>query len=85
MTQQQRRKTNIDKDNRKFWLSHEVFLYLQALALQRGVGPSAFLETHLRDLAEERLSHEQRESIKQQAQAIRAKRIENAASHAQQP
>src|SRR5947209_3359899 len=73
-----KRITNIEKDNRKFWLSHEAFLLLQELASQKGIDSAAFLEVHLRDLAEERLTATQREEIHAQAQQISARRREAA-------
>ncbi len=65
-----RQPKNIEKDKRSWWLSHEAFLYFEALARQRGVSTSAFLETISRDLAFERLSPEQRERTSAEAARI---------------
>ena len=74
-----KRTTNIEKDNHKFWLSHEAFLSLQELARQRGLNTAAFLEVTARELAAERLTDVQRERIHAEAEQIRATR-HNAAS-----
>lgn len=73
---------NIAKDKRSWWLSHEAFLYFQALAEQQGLNIPQFFEVLSRDLAQQRLSNEQRANIKDEADRISAKR-KNAASHAQ--
>lgn len=67
-------KTNIYKDKRAWWLSHEAFLTLQELAQQQGLQIAAFLEVLSRELALQRLSEEQRASIKAEAQRIAAER-----------
>ncbi len=72
---------NIKKDKRSWWLTHEAFLYLQALAKQQGLETPQFLEVHSRELALERLTTEQRASIQAEAQRIAAKR-QNAAQQA---
>jgi hypothetical protein len=59
----QQQKTNIKKDKRSWWLSHEAFLLIQALADQFKIDPASFLEVTVRDLAEQRLSVEQRAHI----------------------
>lgn len=74
------RKTNIEKDKRSWWLSHEAFLTIEALAKEQGVPSSAFLETISRQLAHERLSDEQRARIKHEAQRISRERTEAAHS-----
>jgi hypothetical protein len=74
------RKKNIAKDKRSWWLSHEAFLTIEALAKEQGVPSSAFIETISRQLAHERLSDEQRASIKQEAQRITRERTEAAQS-----
>ena len=71
-------KTNIHKDKRAWWLSHEAFLTFQELALQQGVQIAAFLEVIRRELALQRLSEEQRASIKTEAQRIAAERTNGA-------
>jgi len=71
-------KTNIHKDKRAWWLSHEAFLTFQELALQQGVQIAAFLEVVSRELALQRLSEEQRASIKTEAQRIAAERTNGA-------
>jgi hypothetical protein len=71
-------KTNIHKDKRAWWLSHEAFLTFQELALQQGVQIAAFLEFISRELALQRLSEEQRASIKTEAQRIAAERTNGA-------
>jgi hypothetical protein len=71
-------KTNIHKDKRAWWLSHEAFLTFQELALQQGVQIAAFLEVVSRELALQRLSKEQRASIKTEAQRIAAERTNGA-------
>jgi hypothetical protein len=71
-------KTNIHKDKRAWWLSHEAFLTFQELALQQGVQIAAFLEVISRELALQRLSEEQRASIKTEAQRIAAERTNGA-------
>ena len=73
---------NVEKDKRSWWLSHEAFLYFEALAKQRGIPTSAFLEDLSRDLALERLPDEQRASIIAEAQRITHARKE-AMQHAQ--
>jgi hypothetical protein len=81
MTSNIKRITNIEKDNRKFWLSHEAFLLLQELAAQKGIDTAGFLEVTIRDLAAERLTATQRDDIHAEAQGISAKR-KQAASQA---
>ena len=71
-------KTNVHKDKRAWWLSHEAFLTLQELAHQQGVQTAAFLEIISRELALQRLSEEQRARIKAEAERIAAER-QNAA------
>lgn len=79
------RKRNVDKDSHAFRITHEAHLLLQALAREQGVEPSAFLEVISRQLASERLSQEQRERIKAQAQRITAERRQEAEqNHVQQ-
>ncbi len=51
-------KTNIHKDKRAWWLSHEAFLLLQELAHQQGLQTAAFLEVISRELALQQLSTE---------------------------
>ena len=67
-------KTNVHKDKRAWWLSHEAFLTLQELAHQQGLQIAAFLEVISRELALQRLSEEQRASIKAEAEQIAAER-----------
>ncbi len=67
-------KTNVYKDKRAWWLSHEAFLTLQELARQKGLQTAAFLEVISRELALQLLSEEQRASIKAEAQRIAAER-----------
>jgi hypothetical protein len=67
-------KTNVYKDKRAWWLSHEAFLTLQKLAQQQGLQIAAFLEVISRELALQRLSEEQRANIKAQAERIAAER-----------
>lgn len=71
-------KTNIHKDKRAWWLSHEAFLTFQELAQQQGIQIAAFLEVVSRELALQRLSEEQRTSIKTEAQRIAAERTNGA-------
>ncbi len=72
-------RTNVRKDKRAWWLSHEAFLTLQELAHQQGLQTAAFLEVISRELALHRLSEEQRARIKAEAQRIAAER--NKADH----
>jgi hypothetical protein len=67
-------KTNIYKDKRAWWLSHEAFLTFQELAQQQGLQIAAFLEVISRELALQRLTEDQRASIKAEAQRIAAER-----------
>ena len=67
-------KTNIHKDKRAWWLSHEAFLTLQELAHQQGLQIAAFLEIISRELALRCLSEEQRATIKAEAERIAAER-----------
>jgi hypothetical protein len=67
-------KTHVHKDKRAWWLSHEAFLTLQELARQQGVQTAAFLEVISRELALQRLSEEERASIKAEAERIAAER-----------
>ena len=67
-------KTNVHKDKRAWWLSHEAFLTLQELARQQGLQIAAFLEIISRELARGRLSEEQRATIKAEAERIAAER-----------
>ena len=71
-------KTNVHKDKRAWWLSHEAFLMLQELADQQGVPTAAFLEVMSRELALQRLSEEQRARIKAEAERIAMKRMKGA-------
>ena len=63
-------KTNIHKDKRAWLLSHEAFITFQELAHQQGLQIAAFLEVISRELALQRLSEEQRASIRTEAQRI---------------
>jgi len=67
-------KTNIHKDKRAWWLSHEAFLLLQELAHQQGLQTAAFLEVISRELALQQLSEEQRGRRKAEAERIAAER-----------
>ena len=67
-------KTNVHKEKRAWWLSHEAFLTLQELAHQQGLQIAAFLEIISRELAQRRLSEEQRAGIKAEAERIAAER-----------
>ncbi len=67
-------KSNIHKDKRAWWLSHEAFLLLQELAHQQGLQTAAFLEVISRELALQQLSEEQRGRIKAEAERIAAER-----------
>ena len=67
-------KSNVYKDKRAWWLSHEAFLTLQELAHQQGLQIAAFLEIISRELALRRLSEEQRATIKAEAERIAAER-----------
>ncbi len=67
-------KTNVFKDKRAWLLSHEAFLTLRVLAHQQGLQTAAFLEVISRELAMERLSEEQRATIKAEAERIAAER-----------
>jgi len=67
-------KTNVHKDKRAWWLSHEAFLLLQELAHQQGLQTAAFLEVISRELALQQLSEEQRGRIKAEAERIAAER-----------
>ncbi len=67
-------KTNVHKDKRAWWLSHEAFLTFQELAHQQGLQIAAFLEVISRELALQRLSEEQRARIKAEAEQIAAER-----------
>ena len=71
-------KTNIHKDKRAWWLTHEAFLMLQELANQQGVPTAAFLEVMSRELALQRLSEEQRARIKAEAERIAGERLKGA-------
>ena len=76
-------KKNIEKDSHAFRLSHEAFLFLQALAEKEGLQSGAFLEHTIRELAKKRLSPEQRVSIIAQAKhiaAVRSQAAQRAAS-----
>ncbi|HJT56631.1 MAG TPA: hypothetical protein VJ761_09050 [Ktedonobacteraceae bacterium] len=68
------RKTNVHKDKRAWRLSHEAFLTFQELARQQGLQTPAFLEVISRELALQRLSEEQRATIKAEADRIVAER-----------
>ena len=67
-------KTNVYKEKRAWLLSHEAFLTLEELAQQQGLQTAAFLEVISRELARQRLSEEQRASIKAEAERIAAER-----------
>ena len=71
---------NIAKDKRSWWLSHEAFLYFQALAEQQGLNIPQFLEVLSRDLAQQRLPETQRASIKAEADHISATRKQAASA-----
>jgi hypothetical protein len=71
-------KTNVYKEKRAWRLSHEAFLTLQELAHQQGLQTAAFLEVISRELALQRLSEEQRASIKAEAERITAGRQQGA-------
>jgi len=70
------RKTNVHKDKRAWRLSHEAFLTFQELARQQGLQTPAFLEVISRELAQQRLSEEQRASIRAQAERIATERAD---------
>jgi len=71
-------KTNVYKEKRAWWLSHEAFLTLQELARQQGLRTAALLEVISRELALQRLSEEQRARIKAEAERIAAERKDTA-------
>ena len=71
-------KTNVYKDKRAWWLSHEAFLTFQELAHQQGLQIASFLEITSRELARQHLSDEQRESIKAEAERIATERQKGA-------
>ena len=71
-------KTNVYKEKRAWRLSHEAFLTLQELAQQQGLQTAAFLEVISRELALQRLSEEQRASIKAEAERLAAERQKGA-------
>jgi hypothetical protein len=71
-------KTNVYKEKRAWRLSHEAFLTLQELAQQQGLQTAAFLEIISRELALQRLSEEQRASIKDEAERLAAERQKGA-------
>jgi len=73
-----RKRNNIDKDVRKYRLSHEAFLIIQKLAKEQHIEPAAFLEVHTRELARERLTQEQRAQIQAEAQRISQERLREA-------
>ena len=66
--------THIEKEKRAWRLSHEAFLTFQELARQQGVSTAAFLELISRELAQQRLSEEQRARIKAEAERMVAER-----------
>ena len=74
-------KTNIEKDKRSWWLSHEAFLLIQALANELKIDPASYLEVTIRELASQRLTAEQRAQVKQEAEAISAKRRQGATAN----
>lgn len=63
-------KANVYKDKRAWLLSHEAFLTFRELAHQQGLQTAAFLEVISRELAQQRLSEEQRAKIKAEAERI---------------
>ncbi len=65
---------NTTKDKRSWWLSHEAFLYLHALAEEQGLNIPQFLESLSRDLAKQRLPEDQRASIIAEAKRITSDR-----------
>jgi len=67
-------RNNIEKDTRKWRLSHEANLLLRELAKQQGLEIPQFLEVLSRDLGHERLSHEQLASIQHEAMRIAEER-----------
>ncbi len=75
---------NIAKDKRAWWLSHEAFLSLQALAEQQGLKTPQFLEMLSRELARQRLPEEQRARIKAEAERIAASRTQTASESGEQ-
>jgi hypothetical protein len=80
-TTPKRKPHNIEKDSYRYRLSHEAALLFREMAREQGIEPSAFLEIISRELAQERLSEEQRSSVKQEAARITAQR-KQAASQA---
>ncbi len=77
-TKPKKQRRNIYKDKRSYWLSHESFLFIQALARNQGISPSAFLEVVSRELAHERLSQEQYSQIVDEAKQIVKRRLDSA-------
>ncbi len=67
-------KANVHKDKRAWLLSHEAFLTLRELAHQQGLQTAAFLEVISRELAQQRLTEEQRTKIRSEAERIAAER-----------
>ncbi len=79
-TQQARSKKhrrNIKKDKHSFWLSHESYLFIQALAQEQGINPSAYLEILSRQLAHERLNQDQITRIVVEAGEIIKRRLDS--------
>jgi hypothetical protein len=77
-TKPKKQRRNIYKDKRSYWLSHESFLFIQALARNQGISPSAFLEIVSRELAHERLGQEQYSQIIDEAKQIAKRRLDSA-------
>ena len=77
-TEIKHRRTNVEKDSRAFRLTHEAFLYLQALAAKQGVTPGVYLEFLSRQLAQEHLSPEERSEIIKKAENTASERMRQA-------
>jgi len=77
-TKPKKQRRNIYKDKRSYWLSHDAFLFIQALARKQGISPSAFLEVLSRELALERLGQEQYSQIVEEAKQIAKRRLDSA-------
>jgi hypothetical protein len=67
-------RTNIEKDSRAYWLSHEAHALFQRMAQKRHLPIGAFMELAAQELAATHLSAEERAEVAREAATITERR-----------
>jgi hypothetical protein len=69
-----RKRKNIEKDSRAYFLSHEAHRLFQRMAKKRHLPIGAFMELQAQELAQQILTPEERDEVRREAAAITARR-----------